>query len=58
MANATFSPSGTAPVRVKSLVKAQLAAVDQLPLAAPTQVTDDCCVMLPVPVTDEAGSRV
>ena len=39
-AKATLLPSGKAPVLVKSLVHAQLAAVDQLPLAAPTQVAE------------------
>ena len=57
MANATLPASGKAPVLVRSLVSAQLAAVDQLPLAAPTQVTEACCVITPVPVLDVAGSN-
>ena len=58
MATATLLPSGTAPVLVRSLVRAQLAAVDQLPLAAPTHVTDACWVIEPVPDAVQAGLMV
>ena len=58
MAKATLLPSGNAPVLVRSLVNAQLAAVDQLPLVAPTQVTEACCVISPVPAAVHAGSMV
>ena len=44
---ATLAKSGTTPVRVVLLVKAQLVGLNQSPVVPPTQVTESRCVISP-----------